>query len=56
MSALTIDLEKETREAKLDRVKEEFYTKIQLGLPDEYFDQISWFNFFDSDGNVKKNS
>lgn len=53
MSANSIDLEKEIRETKLEKVKAEFYVKLQFGLGDEEFQRILFSEFFDAQGNVK---
>lgn len=50
---LTKAWEKAKREAKLNKVKEEFFLKLQMGLSDEHFDRISFSNLFDSEGNAK---
>lgn len=50
---LTKAWEEAKREAKWNKVKEEFYLKLQLGLAGEQYDRISFSNFFDSEGKVK---
>lgn len=51
---LTQSWEAAKREAKREKMKEEFYLKLQLGLSDEHFDRFSLATFFDSEGNVKQ--
>lgn len=50
---LNQELEKDLREAKLQKLNTEFYVKLQFGLGDEEFERILFAEFFDSEGNVR---